>query len=122
MTNKVVDRPKNGILWLHEGVSDRSGSLGAGLVVIAVEFDTVACYSKQRAGACVESRSGAPREGLGPSVAAPFGGGASSGLNQRTFPDPARQTGHAGFPHPASVPKDSRVRSREVGRLLDKPE
>src|SRR5690349_3275274 len=34
----------------------------------------------------VESRSGAPRQGLGPSVAAPFGGVALSGLNQRTFP------------------------------------
>jgi hypothetical protein len=46
---------------------------------------------------CVESRSGAPREGLGPSVAAPFGDGALSGHNQRTFPDPARQTGHASY-------------------------
>ena len=65
----------------------------------------------------VESRSGAPRGGLGPSVAAPFGGGASSGLNQRTFPDPAHQTGRAVFPHPAFVPKDSCGRPRETRRL-----
>ena len=69
----------------------------------------------------VESRSGAPRAGLGPSVAAPFGDGASSGLDHRTFPDPARQTGHAVLLHPAFVPEDSCVRSRAVGRGHRKP-
>ena len=52
----------------------------------------------------VESRSGAPRAGLGPSVAVPFGDGALSGLNHRTFPDPARQTGHA---MPPEAPRHS---------------
>ena len=55
-------------------------------------------------------------------VAGPFGCRCLSSLSCIPFPLPARQTGHAVFPHPAFVQEYSRFRPREVDGGAFEPE